>query len=168
VVGIYHTGYTSHVGIHNKILNLGGYYTKNIYYMNKNPLFKNKYSGFYPLNDPDRKFITNNILNAELKKIVNIYGNYDLVRYISSMKGEYYGSSNELEKYLNVCDNAHQYLNKLLNILDSINSNIDVESKKKIILDNKEILNDISLYKKYNFSEIIIVHEKIMIIDNLL
>lgn len=170
IIGLYHTGYTTHVGIHNKILNLGGYYTKNMYYKEQYPIFKHKYSGFYLLNDPDRKFITNNIINNELKKLVNIYGDFDLVRYISSIKGEYYGPSNELEEYLNMCDNSHKYLNNLLNILDIINNNnIDKEIKKNIILNNKNLLNDIYLYKKYKFNEIISIHEKIMkIMDDIL
>lgn len=170
IKGLYKTGNTLHVGIHNKNLNLGGYFSKSETYFDKNPLYKHIKSNFYAIDNPVNKYVTDDIKNPILRKIVNIYGECDLVRYITSIDSSYYGSQNELNEYIKVCDESYIYLNKLSSILKKLlNPNISTDDKIEIYMDNKDDLNKIEIYKKYEFNEIIKIYNEInTFINNIL
>lgn len=169
IKGLYRTGYVPHAGVHNKVLNIGGYYSKDPLYNDTKPLFTHDRSNFYVLNNPTTKLITGDVNNPILKMLINSYGNYDLLRYVSSIKNNYYGSEQELNNYLKFCDDSHQYLNKLNYILNKLNSNgINNEDKMNIIKNYKKDLDKIYIYKELKFNDVIYVYDEILkIINNL-
>ena len=166
--GLYKTGYTVHAGIHNKVLNVGGYYSTNPRYLNSLPIYTHDKSCLYLLREPNIQLITTDIKNPKLINLVNLYGNYDLVRHIESTHEGYYGSISELQQYLKFCDRSYIYINNLSKILYEISNNSSVEHKNLVIKNNKEILDEIYIYKEYNFNEIVSIYDSIFkIINNL-
>lgn len=166
VSGLYKTGYVPHAGVHNNFLNIGGYYSKDPLYNNIKPLYNHDRSYFYVLNDPKFKLISDNIKNPILRKLVDSYAEYDLIRYINSIKNNYYGSENEINIYIKICDESHIYLNKLNYILNELNNELSYENKLTIFKNHKNDLEKINIYKEYEFNNIIETYNKIINIIN--
>jgi hypothetical protein len=166
--GLILTGNTLHVGIANKDFDEGGYYTSSFYKKYLKVLETSSDSNFLLIKSPNFVFSYEQIINKNLIKLIDIYGNHDILsyyskKYINDSKLNKYGDLWNIKTYLIISNDYIQTYNKLLYLklsLTNMNKNERIYeiNKEK----NKELLKYVNIYRKYGFIKIIEEYDSIM------
>ncbi len=150
VKGILVTGKFKHGGIYNKNLDIGGYYSTKDSYLNMKYLYEHGYNYFYKIEKPSSKLFAIEIYNNKIRELLDLYGDYDLMRCISIYHHNIYNKL-DIEKYYEIRKESYNFYRKLLTIHENI-----INDKNKIYLykNDKDLLRSIEIYREYNFKEI--------------
>jgi hypothetical protein len=142
------TGNFKHGGVYNKNLDTGGYYSTKNTYLNMEFLYQHDYNYFFKLEKPSSKLYTTEIYNKKIREVLDLYGDYDLMRCINNPS---IYNKLDIEKYFEIRKESYNFYRKLL----AIHENILIDRKYINIYKNDiNLQRSIELYKEYNFEDI--------------